>query len=522
MRTLIACKQILSLRNFKSIRLSNGLLYTGLIKSQKSDQRATISGVAASSKSWLSDACKLFDELPQWDVVSVTTLISRLARQNRHEETFYVFSKMLELDIKPNEYTLAALIHGSTSLKALNLGKQLHANAIKTNLESNVFVGSAVLDLYAKLNTIEEAQMAFEDTRDPNVVSYTALVCGYIKKQRFDDALRIFMTMPEKNVISWNAMIGGYSQNGRNEEAVNLFIEMLKEGVVPTQNTFPCVFSSAGNIAALGMGKSLHASAVKTLGEIGIFVGNALVTFYAKCGSMEDGLLAFQKLPEKNIVSWNALINGYAQNGRCNEAIGFYREMQETGVKPNAVTLLGLLCACNHGGLVDDGFAYFNEAKSKNPSLLEPAHYACMVDLLARSGRFSEAERFIQDLPFDPGIGFWKALLGGCQIHLNMELGEFAAAKILDLDPRDVSSYVMVSNAHSAAGRWQSVSNIREEMRAKRMKRVPGCSWIEVGCEIRVFVNGDRRSSCSDEILTVLRHFFDHVAECASSSRLLL
>ncbi|KAJ9555042.1 hypothetical protein OSB04_009656 [Centaurea solstitialis] len=522
MKTVKACKQILSLPNFKSVKSCHRLLHTDLIKTQKSDQIATISGAPDSSKSWLSNACQLFDELPQWDVVSITSLISSLTKQNRHNETFYVFSKMLNLEIKPNEYTLAALIHASTSLKELNLGKQLHGYAIKTSFESNVFVGSAVLDLYAKLKTMEEAQMAFEDTRDPNVVSYTALVCGYVKNERFDDALTIFTTMPQKNVVTWNAMIGGYSQKGRNEEAVSLFVEMLKEGVVPTQNTFPCVISSAGNIAALGMGKSLHASAMKTLGEIGVFVGNALVTFYAKCGSMEDGLLVFRKLPEKNIVSWNALINGYAQNGRCDEAIRFYHEMRETGMKPNSVTLLGLLSACNHGGLVDDGFAYFNEAKSENPSLLEAAHYACMVDLLARSGRFSEAERFIEELPFDPGIGFWKALLGGCQIHLNTELGEFAAAKILDLDPRDVSSYVMVSNAHSAAGRWQSVSDIRHEMKAKRMKRIPGCSWIEVGCEIRVFFNGDRRSSCSGEIHSVLRCFFDHVAEYASSSSLLL
>ncbi|KAK9079269.1 hypothetical protein SSX86_000939 [Deinandra increscens subsp. villosa] len=476
----------------------------------------------ASKKRLFWDACKLFDEMPQWDVVSVTALICQLTRQNRYVESFYIFSRMLEMEIKPTEYTLASLIHASTALENLNLGKQLHGFAIKTSFNSNVFVGSAVLDLYAKRNTIEEAQMVFEDTRNPNVVSYTSLICGYVKNKRSNDAMKIFRTMPEKNVVTWNAMIGGYSQTGHNEEAVNLFVEMLRENLVPTQNTFPCVFSSAGNIAAIKMGKSLHASAIKTLVNIGVFVGNSLITFYSKCGSMEDSLQVFNKLADKNIVSWNAMINGYAQNGRSKEAIEFYRDMQEKGVKPNSVTLLGLLFAFNHMGLVDDGYAYFNEARLKNPGLLEPAHYACMVDLLARSGRFLEAKRFIQDLPFDPGIGFWKALLGGCQIHMNNELGEFAAKKILDLNPSDVSSYVMVSNSHSAGGRWVSALSVREEMKERKMKRVPGCSWIEVGCEIRVFVNGDQRYGYQDEIRGVLRCFLAHVVESGSSSSLLL
>nr|XP_043613590.1 pentatricopeptide repeat-containing protein At5g42450, mitochondrial [Erigeron canadensis] len=521
MRIVIACKPYFSLPKFQSIRLLQRVANTNLIYTRKCDQNAIKSGVTASPRSWFSDAHKLFDGLPQWDVVSLTTLISRLAQQNRCNEAFYVLYRMLELEIRPNEYTLAALVHASTALKDLKLGKQLHAYAIKTSYGSHVFVGSAILDHHAKLNTIEEAQMVFDDTCDPNVVSYTALVCAYVKKERFDDALTIFRTMPEKNVITWNAMIGGYSQKGHNEEAVNLFIEMLRENVVPTQNTFPCVFSSAGNIAALKMGKSFHASAVKHLGKISVFVGNSLISFYSKCGSMEDSLLAFNKLHDKNIVSWNALINGYAQHGRTKEAIGFYNDMREKGVEPNSVTLLGVLFACNHAGFVDDGYAYFNEARLKNPSLLQPAHYACMVDLLARSGRFLEAERFIQDLPFDPGIGFWKALLGGCQIHLNTELGEFAAKKILDLDPGDVSSYVMVSNAHSVAGRWQSVSSVRHEMKMKKMKQIPGCSWIEVGCEIGVFVTADRRSRQTDEIRAVLRYFYDHVAECAPRSNLL-
>ncbi|KAI3791684.1 hypothetical protein L2E82_05545 [Cichorium intybus] len=188
MRIVAGCKQLFSLPNFKSVRPLHSFLNANLAETQNSIQTATESEASTSKRSCFSDACKLFDELPQWDVVSVTTLISRLTQQNRHAEAFYIFSKMLEIEITPNEYTLAALVHTSKARKNLNLGKQLHAYAIKTSFESHVFVGSAVLDLYAKLNTIEEAQKVFDETIDPNVVSYTSLVSGYIKKERFNDA----------------------------------------------------------------------------------------------------------------------------------------------------------------------------------------------------------------------------------------------------------------------------------------------------------------------------------------------
>lgn len=508
-------------------REAHKLAHNCHIETQKAHLHALGQGVLAAQSKTVKPICEskeffnahqLFDEVSHWDVVSATTILGRFARSHRHKEAISLYIRMLVLDIRPNEFTFGTIIPSSTALKDLNLGKQFHACATKVGLESNVFVGSAILGLYAKLSTIEEAQRVFEDIHNPSVVSYTTLICGYLKKDRYDDALRIFRTMPERNVVSWNAMIGGYSQTGHNEEAVNLFIEMLQEGLLPTHSTFPCAISAAANIAALGMGKSFHACAVKFLGNIDVFVGNSLISFYAKSGSMEDSFMVFNKLPERNVVSWNALICGYAQNGRGKEAINFYHKMQSSGLKPNSVTLLGLLSGCNHVGLVDKGYSYFNQARLKDPGMLKPEHYACMVDLLSRSGRFVEAQKFIWDLPFDPGIGFWKALLGGCQIHSNMELGEFAAQKIMALDPQDVSSYVMLSNAHSVAGRWQSVSILRNEMREKGLQRVPGCSWIEIQSEIHVFVTRDRKHDQSDEIYKILWLFLENAMESQNSS----
>ncbi|XP_019451349.1 PREDICTED: pentatricopeptide repeat-containing protein At5g42450, mitochondrial [Lupinus angustifolius] len=465
-------------------------------------------------------ACHMFEEMSDLTVASATTIIGGFTKRNRLDDAIYLFSRMLNSEIRPNEFTFGTVLHSSTALRNILVGRQLHACAVKMGLNSNVFVGSALLDFYVKLNAIEEAQMAFRDTLYPNVVSYTTMISGYLKKKRFEDALCVFREMPERNVVSWNAMVGGCSQTGHNEEALNFFIDMLREGFIPNESTFPCAICAAANVAALGIGKTFHACAIKFLGKLGGFVGNSLVSFYAKCGSMEDSLLMFEKLSKRNTVSWNAVICGYAQNGRGAEAISFFKRMCSSGCKPNGVTLLGLLWACNHSGLVDEGLSYFNQARLDNPSLLKSEHYACMVDLLARSGRFTEAKGFLDSIPFDPGIGFWKALLGGCQIHSNMELGELAARKILALDPDDVSSYVMLSNAHSAAGRWSDVSTLRMEMKEKGMKRIPGCSWIEVKGKVDVFLTADKNHVENNEIYVLLRFFYEQLRENEDSNLL--
>ncbi|KAG9453662.1 hypothetical protein H6P81_006566 [Aristolochia fimbriata] len=453
-----------------------------------------------------SNARRLFDETTDWEVISATAIIGHLTRQGHLEDAVYVFSRMLFLGIGPNDFTFSTLIHSCTELKCHSSGKQLHAAAIKVGLQTDVFVGSSVMDHYAKFGSIGETERVFEDIHQPNVVSYTALIGAYMKNEMFEEALRLFRNMPERNVVSWNAIISAFSQMGHNEEAVNLFVEMCREGVEPNDSTFPCVFTAAANITALGMGKSFHAYAIKTLVKQDVYVTNSLISFYAKCGHMEDSLLVFDRLSAKNVVSWNALICGYAQNGRGNDALELFQRMKKTGFRPNEVTLLCLLFACNHAGLVKEGYAYFDQTRREEAHLLQPEHYACAINLLSRSGLFEEAKRILQELPFDPGIGFWKALLGGTQVHPNTDLADLAAKKILALDPEDSSSYVLLSNLYSAVGKWKKASMVRKEMREKGMKKVPGCSWIQIRNKVHLFVNREiKHLQGDDEIYRLLR-----------------
>uniref|UniRef100_A0ACD5W5P0 Uncharacterized protein n=1 Tax=Avena sativa TaxID=4498 RepID=A0ACD5W5P0_AVESA len=438
------------------------------------------------------------------DVVTATAAIGALTRRGRHRDAVALFSQVLADGVPPNNFTFGTVLRSATALRDPRVGAQLHACVAKFGLCSNVFVGSALVDHYAKMGAMREAQGALGDTREPNVVSYTALIAGFLKAGMFEDALRLFRCMPERNVVSWNAMIGGCSQAGLNEEAVALYLEMCREGVRPTESTFPCVLTSVANAGALGVGRSVHASAVKHFGKPDVYIGNSLVSCYARCGSLEDSVLVFRKMEQKSVVSWNALICGYAQNGRGEEALAAYKTMRTMGLKANDVTLLGLMFGCNHAGLVDEGYSLFRTAQVEQPGILKPEHYACVVDLLSRANRFDDAKRFLEDLPFEPGIGFWKSMIGGCQIHWNKDLAESVARRIQALDPKDSSSYILLSNVYSAAGSWQSVSMVRSQIRDLGLKRISGCSWIEVQDKAHVFFNGDHRHPQSDEIYMML------------------
>lgn len=489
--------------------VSSQRLYISRIVTRKSHSLA--SALVDKSQQSICNAHQAFDGITDLNVVSGTAVIGRFVKQNRYVEANHAFKRLLYLGIRPNEFTFGTVIGSSTSSRDVKLGKQLHGFALKMGLASNVFVGSAVLNCYVKLSTLMDARRSFDDTREPNVVSITNLISGYLKKHEFGEALSLFRTMPERSVVSWNAVIGGFSQTGRNEEAVRTFVDMLREGaVMPNESTFPCTITAVSNIASHGSGKSIHACAIKFLGQqYNVFVWNSLISFYSKCGNMEDSLLAFNKLREqdRNIVSWNSMIWGYAHNGRGEEAIAMFEKMtKDTSLKPNSVTLLGVLFACNHTGLIHEGYSYFNKAVNDydNPNLLQPEHYACMVDMLSRSGHFEEAEKLIKSLPLDPGIGFWKALLGGCKIHSNKRLAVLAASKILEMEPRDVSSYVMLSNAYSAVDKWQNVSEMRRKIKEMGLKRISGCSWIEVRGQDYVFVNADKNNKQKDEVYRVL------------------
>jgi pentatricopeptide repeat protein len=331
-----------------------------------------------------------------------------------------------------------------------------------------------------------------------------------------DKALQIFEEMGEKNIVSWNSLITGYVQNGLYLDALKSIVIMGQEGKRPDQSTFSCGLSACANLAALQVGKQLHHLVVKSGYVDDLFVSNALITMYAKCGKVVTANLVFEDINHGDIVSWNSLISGYALNGHGNEAVELFEEMLIEGVNPDQVTFVGLLSACSHSGLVDWGLKLFKSMTEVH--LIEPLaeHYACMVDLLGRAGRLEEAFEMVRDMKITTTARIWGALLGASRIHRNLKFANYATEKLLELEPDKASNYVLLSKMHAEAGRWDEVERVRVLMKESDMEKQPGCSWIEVRNQVHAFLFDDPVQPRTAEICSVLKSLATEMTNTSS------
>eukprot|EP01018_Ginkgo_biloba_P034533 Gb_39697 [translate_table: standard] len=483
----------------------------------------------------LVDACRVFKEMPERNVVSWTAMLAAYARHGLWDEALSLFYQMQRTSIQPNEFTFASVLPACANLAALEHGKEVHEYIIRSGIQSNIFVASSLIGMYVKCGSLEnahqvfdkmlernavswnsliagyahngftdEALKLFEEMPERSVVSWTAMITGYAHNGHIDEALKLFQKMPERNVVSWTAMIQGYAQNGYFDQALKLFRQMQLKRVRPDSDTFATVLPTCAHLATLGHGKAVHGDIIKSGFQSGVFVESALVDMYAKCGSLEDARKVFDEMNEKNTVSWTAMIVGYAIHGCGKEALQLFEQMQQAGANPDHVTFVGVLSACCHAGLVDDGWEYFDRMTRDYhiTPLLE--HYRCMIDVLGRAGHLNEAHDFIEKMPIKPDAAVWGSLLGACTIHNNIELGESVAKRLFELDSKNAAHYVLLSNIYAAAGRWDNIEKVRRMMKHRWVEKMPGCSWIEVNNRMHAFLIGDRSHTQMQEIYAKL------------------
>ncbi|KAF7816659.1 pentatricopeptide repeat-containing protein [Senna tora] len=417
----------------------------------------------------LEDARRVFDEMPSKDIVTWTSLITGYAQNERAEDALKLFPQMLDDGWKPNEYTLSSLVKSSALLPSYEDGRQIHACCLKYGYHSNVYVGSSLVDMYAR--------------------------CGYL-----GEAQQIFDKLVNKNEVSWNALIAGYARKGEGEEALSLFLKMQREGFRPTDFTYSSLFCSCSSMGSLEQGKWLHAHTVKSGRKLVGFVGNTLLHMYAKSGSIEDAKRVFDRLVKLDVVSWNSMLIGYAQHGFGKEAVQHFEEMLRVGIEPNNITFLCVLTACSRSGLLDEGKYYF---KLMNKYKIEPkvSHYVTIVDLLGRAGFLDQAKRFIEEeMTIEPTAAIWGALLGASRMHKNMEMGTYAAERIFELDPFDSGPHILLANMYASAGRWMDAARVRKIMKQSGVKKEPACSWVEIENSVHVFVADDNAHPQKEKI----------------------
>ncbi|KAH9310683.1 hypothetical protein KI387_025718, partial [Taxus chinensis] len=423
--------------------------------------------------SFVQDARKVFDKVTELDIVLWSAMIAGYSQNEQGDKALEIFHQMQLAGLEPNKFTFNSVATACANLHALEQGKCIHALAVKSSLESEVSVGNSLVTMYAKCNSVDDARKLFDKIKDPNV-------------------------------ISWTSMIAGYAQNGNGEEALKLYHKMKQAHLKPNEFTFTSVLSACATLAALEQGKEIHRQIINRELQSEVPVGNALITMYAKCGSIEEARNVFDKMPKRNVASWTALITGYAQHACVKEALELFERMQKAGINPNQITFVSVLVTCSRVGLVNEGRELFNAMIQDHGIMPTINHYACMVDLLGRAGYLNEAEQFINQMPVEPTVVVWRTLLGACRIHNNIELAEHAAERILEFEPEDDATYVLLSNIYAAAGEWIDVAHIRQVMKDRMVKKEPGHSSIEVKNKVHTFGARDRSHPQTKEIYAKL------------------
>ncbi|MQL97562.1 hypothetical protein Taro_030253 [Colocasia esculenta] len=400
---------------------------------------------------------------------------------------------------RPNCFTFSPLLR-SCFPSASSLVPQVHGHIIKFGVETDVYVGTTLLDSYGKCVNCELARQLFDDMPVRNVASWNSMLSSLARSGDILEARKLFDQMQSRNEVSWTSMITGYAQNGYFGETLVLFQEMVSAGIKLHEMAAVGVLSACAHLGALGLGKKLHQYFDRESRGLDLFIGSALIDMYSKCGVVDQAAEVFTRMPKKNVVVFSSMIMGLAMNGRCIEALQVFNDMKKVGIRPNDITLVGVLCACCHGGLVDEGRQYFGSMVQKYSIAPKLQHYACIVDLLGRAGLIKEAYQFIRDMPINPDIVVWGALLGACRIHGEFELGKHAALRILELDPQHSGSLVFLSSACARNRDWTGVKKITKRMGSSGTKKIPGKSWIEVNSVVHQFFAGDKSHPHSDKI----------------------
>ncbi|KAF5741210.1 pentatricopeptide repeat-containing protein [Tripterygium wilfordii] len=425
---------------------------------------------------WLEGAGVIFDKMVEKNAVGWTGLMFGYVEAGRLEDALILFAKTMSEGVELDEYVFSIALKACANMEDLNLGRQIHGYIIKVGLESEVSVGTPLVDLYVKCASFESACRAFESICEPNDVSWSALITGYCQAGKFGEAIKAFGSLRSKCFH------------------LNPFI-------------YTSIFQACSATADFNMGAQAHADAIKR-GLVSYLHGeSAMITMYSKCGMLDYAYQAFESIDKPDTVAWTAIISGHAYHGNASEALRLFKRMQDQRVRPNAVTFVALLTACSHSGLVKEGKRFLESMGNDYGIVPTIDHYDCMIDIYSRAGLLQKALELVESMPCEPDAMSWKSLLGGCWIHRNYVLGTIAAEKLLQLDPYDIAAYILMFNLYASTGKWEEAAFVRKMMSQRNLKKELGCSWITVKGKVHRFIVGDKHHPQTKEIYSKLKQF---------------
>ncbi|CBI32698.3 unnamed protein product, partial [Vitis vinifera] len=476
--------------------------------------------------------------MPERNVVSWTSVIAGYSQNGQGGNALEFYFQMLQSGVMPDQFTFGSIIKACSSLGDIGLGRQLHAHVLKSEFGAHIIAQNALISMYTKSNLIIDALDVFSRmaTRDliswgsmiagfsqlgyelealcyfkemlhqgrPDLVAWNAIIAGFAYGE-LRDAIFFFEEMRcNADLVSWNAILTACMRHDQAEEVFRLLKLMCISQHRPDYITLTNVLGASAETVSIEIGNQVHCYALKTGLNCDTSVTNGLIDLYAKCGSLKTAHKIFDSMINPDVVSWSSLILGYAQFGYGEEALKLFKTMRRLDVKPNHVTFVGVLTACSHVGLVEEGWKLYGTMEKEFGIAPTREHCSCMVDLLARAGCLNEAEGFIHQMAFDPDIVVWKTLLAACKTHGNVDVGKRAAENILKIDPSNSAAHVLLCNIYASKGNWEDVARLRSLMKQRGVRKVPGQSWIEVKDRIHVFFVEDSLHPERNKIYTML------------------
>ncbi|XP_059645374.1 pentatricopeptide repeat-containing protein At3g47530 [Cornus florida] len=418
---------------------------------------------------------RIFSHISEPNVSHYNTMIRACLKNNSPEEGFKLYREMQWRGMRPDPLSSSFAIKSCVKISSLFGGLQIHARVLRDGHQSDRLLLTTLMDLYS-----------------------TCRKC--------DEACKVFDEISERDAVTWNVLISCYTRNGRTRDATGVFdmMQSTPNGSEPDDVTCLLVLQACANLGELEFGERVH----KYIQEHGygdaLNLCNSLVAMYSRCGCLEKAYQVFKEMNSRDVVSWSAMISGFASNGYGREAIEAFREMQRLGVSPDDQTFTGVLSACSHSGLVDEGWMFFDCMSKEFGIVPNVHHYGCMVDLMGRAGLLDQAYELIISMGVKPDATIWRTLLGACRIHGHVTLGESVIGHLIQLNAQEAGDYVLLLNIYSSVGNWEKVTELRKLMKEKAIHTTPGCSTVNLKGEVHEFVVDDNSHPRKDEIYEML------------------
>ncbi|EPS61845.1 hypothetical protein M569_12946 [Genlisea aurea] len=450
----------------------------------------------------IEGAKMVFDGLTSRDLITWTSFCCSYVNCGLPRDSLRVFREMGSAGVKPNAITLSSVLPACSDLKCLKLGREIHCYCVKNgDLRDSVFVNSALMDMYSRCSSVERAESIFGNMKRLDVVSWNVMLSAYFRNGDWETGFRRFHELRRNrglrpDVVSWNTSITGCVENGKLREGLELVVDMQKMGFKPNQITVASLLTACVQLEDWRRGKETHGYMIRHRYTEDPASSTALVWIYAKGGDCEAAERVFDTIPEKDTVAWNTMIAANAMHGKGKESLLLFETMLAGGAAPNSVTFTCVLSGCSHSKMVDEGVAVFRSMAGEHG--IEPGaeHFSSVVDVLSRGGRLEEAYEFVvSEMSAEPTPSTWGALLGGCRMYKNVELGRIAAKRLFEIEPENPGNYVLFYNILVAAKLWEEASEVRRMMRDKGIRKVPGCSWIRVKNRIHTFLAGSKKNA---------------------------